>query len=125
MVNKTQKNKNIIEIYECPKCHKQYKTLGWYKRHCLTKHIGILPFIKKFIIKERDLQTIIMDTMKEVLKDMDFKTSNKNADFERAKRDHQERIKMVSNAKNGNVNDFNNVIAELNTYFIENNAMVM
>ena len=44
--------------YQCPKCHKQYKTLGWYKRHCLAKHLGILPYITKEILDKRTVDQL-------------------------------------------------------------------
>jgi len=121
MVIESKTNKNFNTLYECPICKKTYKTLGWFKRHSKAKHGGVLPYNKKIVIQERDLQTIIMDTMKQVLKEMDF-TPNKNTDWERAKEDHEKRIKQASNSKNGNIEDYKNCMTELKNYF-ENSVM--
>jgi len=69
---KKKTQKNIINLFECPKCHKQYKSIGWFKRHCKTVHNGVLPYIKKVVMKERDLKTLIQETMIEVLGSMNF-----------------------------------------------------
>ncbi|GAF91759.1 unnamed protein product, partial [marine sediment metagenome] len=44
--------------FECPKCHKQYKKLGWYKRHCMLKHLGILPYITKEVLDKRTVDQL-------------------------------------------------------------------
>lgn len=76
MVKNNNTAKNLTTLYECPICKKTYKTLGWFKRHSKQNHGGVLPYSKKIVIKERDLQALIMDTMKQVLGSMDFKSSD-------------------------------------------------
>lgn len=109
-------------LYECPKCHKTYKTKGWYRRHCIAKHVGVLPYIKKHIIKERDLETMIQDAVKNVLSTMDLSVNHKEWDL----------IKTKDDAKKSNIpnidrslENYHSVVNELKNYFLERNMMVM
>lgn len=53
---KKEKKEDIRFV--CPKCKKEYKHYGWYKRHCLMKHSAILPHITKKVVEKRDIDRI-------------------------------------------------------------------
>ena len=51
-------NKKEDIRYCCPSCGKEYRHIGWYKRHCLNKHSAILPYKTKKVLDKRDIDSI-------------------------------------------------------------------
>jgi hypothetical protein len=42
----------------CPICKKEYKKKGWYRLHCLNKHVGYVPPIQKEVLRENTIKDI-------------------------------------------------------------------
>ena len=53
-----KKDKKEDLRFVCPSCKKEYKHLGWYKRHCMLKHSAILSYITKKVVDKRDIERI-------------------------------------------------------------------
>lgn len=51
-------NKKNLKRYICPICKREYKKLGWYKRHCENKHTGYIPPKVKKIVDKKDIDHI-------------------------------------------------------------------
>lgn len=51
-------NKKNLKRYICPICKREYKKLGWYKRHCESKHTGYIPPKVKKIVDKKDIDHI-------------------------------------------------------------------
>ena len=53
-----KERKRSMKRYICPICKREYKKLGWYKRHCENKHTGFLPPKVKKIVDKKDIDHI-------------------------------------------------------------------
>lgn len=65
------KNKPDLR-YICPKCLREFKTHGWYRRHSINKHQFYFPYIPKEIVERGSIDSILgkIDNIEKILSKM-------------------------------------------------------